>query len=616
MATTCKACGGTVIFPEGATVGICEYCGSTVTRSKIEDEQRDALHNRGNFLRMRGEYDRALSVFEQIIALDDTDAEAHWNAALCRYGIEYVKDPDTGKRIPTCHRANWDSILSDVDYLAALQYADSLARSVYESDGKYIDQVQKQILAISNTEDPYDIFICYKESSIDGNRTRDSVLAQDLYDRLTKEGYRVFFARVSLEDTLGKQYEPYIFSALNSAKVMLVVGTSAENINSPWVRNEWSRFLSLVKKDPGKVIIPCYRDMDPHDLPVELAVLQSQDMGKIGFTQDLLRGLKKVIPEKVENNNSTQSKQQHDSSKALLLRAQLFLKDRDWDKAAAYYERVLDLNPKCVDAYVGKLCIQFRCTHESQIADWYQQELVNDERNLQSANLLKRLSSYPDFARAIDFSEGEQKTKLQDLDNEITQKIKESGQRKLKLLQERIDELSSQISPLELQIKPIKETIVENTTKLKSLESTLYSERQWQNDIQLNSVALTNGCLPIIVIWTIIFIILLIIYNSAVRASDQFVRSVADLMVYVSTAILLIIHFLRYSWKNREYRKNKDTLEQSYEKSNDLENEIARCKRNIKKAEEQNNSIQPKLDELTAQNNNYFSIYRKYENLV
>ena len=80
-----------------------------------------------------------------------TDADAHWNAALCRYGIEYVKDPESGKRIPTCHRANWDSILSDVDYLAAIHFADPMARKVYETDGKYIDEVQKNILAISRT---------------------------------------------------------------------------------------------------------------------------------------------------------------------------------------------------------------------------------------------------------------------------------------------------------------------------------------------------------------------------------------------------------------------------------------------------------------------------------
>lgn len=99
------------------------------------------------------------------------------DAALCRYGIEYVKDPDTNKRIPTCHRASWDSILTDVDYLDAVKYADYMARRVYEADGKYIDEVQKQILAISHTEDPYDIFICYKESALDGSRTKDSVLA-------------------------------------------------------------------------------------------------------------------------------------------------------------------------------------------------------------------------------------------------------------------------------------------------------------------------------------------------------------------------------------------------------------------------------------------------------
>lgn len=39
-----------------------------------------------------------------------------------------------------------------------------LARKVYETDGKYIDEVQKNILAISRTEEPYDIFICYKET--------------------------------------------------------------------------------------------------------------------------------------------------------------------------------------------------------------------------------------------------------------------------------------------------------------------------------------------------------------------------------------------------------------------------------------------------------------------
>ena len=480
--TTCKACGGTVTFSEGSTVGLCEYCGSTVTRSKIEDEQRDSLHNRGNLLRMRGEYDRALSVFEQIIALDDTDAEAHRNAALCRYGIEYVKDPDTNKRIPTCHRASWDSILTDVDYLDAVKYADYMARRVYEADGKYIDEVQKQILAISHTEEPYDIFICYKESALDGSRTKDSVLAQDLYDYLTKEGYRVFFARISLEDTLGKQYEPYIFSALNSAKVMLVVGTSADNINSPWVRNEWSRFLSLVKKDPSKVIIPCYRDMDPYDLPDELAVLQSQNMGKIGFDQDLMRGISKIF-----SNKSIQNPKENTSigstTSPLLRRAYMFLSDHDWGSAESYFNRVLDLAPECGEAYAGLLCVEYKADALNNLAQYVSPLHLDEERVLMwMANLIPlsdlTLDNKRNYQRAIKYGNNETISTLSKQNELLLKAAKEKKrqfefdekesieQGKQEIVSSQIDAETEYVLNCEIQAEEAKDGIVKSKKKI------------------------------------------------------------------------------------------------------------------------------------------------------
>ena len=39
---------------------------------------------------------------------------------------------------------------------------------------------------------------------------------------------------------------------------------------------------------------PAYRDMDPYDLPDEFSHLQAQDMSKLGFMQDLIRGIKKL----------------------------------------------------------------------------------------------------------------------------------------------------------------------------------------------------------------------------------------------------------------------------------------------------------------------------------
>ena len=86
----------------------------------------------------------------------------------------------------------------------------------------------------------------------------------------------MFFARITLEDKAGSQYEPYIFATLNSAKVMVAVGTKPEHFNTVWVKNEWSRYLALMKKDRKMLLIPCYRDMDPYDLPEQLSV-QGED---------------------------------------------------------------------------------------------------------------------------------------------------------------------------------------------------------------------------------------------------------------------------------------------------------------------------------------------------
>ena len=193
---------------------------------------------------------------------------------LSRYGIEYVEDPVTHERIPTCHRVQISSILSDGDYLAALENApDTASRALYEQEAHRIAEIQKGILSISSQEKPYDVFICYKETDDFGSRTKDSTLAQEIYYQLTNEGYKVFFSRITLEDKLGQQYEPYIFAALNSAKVMLVVGTKPEYFNAVWVKNEWSRYLALMKNDRSRLLIPCYRDMDPYDLPEELSAL-------------------------------------------------------------------------------------------------------------------------------------------------------------------------------------------------------------------------------------------------------------------------------------------------------------------------------------------------------
>ena len=360
----CKMCGGTIEFNPGDTVGVCDSCGTKQTLPTTNDEIITNLHNRANTLRLKCEFDKAEEIYNKILEKNPDDAEAHWGIILCKYGIEYVEDPQTYNRVPTCHRTSFDAILADEDYKAALANGDGAQRELYEEEAKKIDRIQKDILSIVHNEKPFDVFICYKETDENGNRTQDSVIANDIYHQLTQEGFKVFYAAITLEDKVGQEYEPYIFAALNSAKVMLVVGSKPEYFTAVWVKNEWSRFLKLIKTDRSKLLIPCYRNMDAYELPEEFAHLQAQDMSKIGFINDLVRGIRKVVADTDSQEKTVRESVAVNSGNAneesLLKRAFMFLEDGDWSAADEYCEKVLDIDPENVRAYLGKLMAECR----------------------------------------------------------------------------------------------------------------------------------------------------------------------------------------------------------------------------------------------------------------
>ena len=366
----CKMCGGDLDISGDVSVVKCEYCGTTQTVPNVDDEKKVALFTRANRLRFACEFDKAAGVYETIVADFPEEAEAYWGLLLCKYGIEYVDDPATAKKVPTCHRSSFESIMDDDNFDLVMENADSVARSIYREEAKQIEELRKGIIEVSSKEDPYDIFICYKETDENGQRTVDSVIAQDVYTELVNKGYRVFFSRITLEDKLGQQYEPYIFAALNSAKIMLVFGTDYEYFNAVWVKNEWSRFLQLIAKGEKKVVIPCYKDIDAYDMPKEFAKLQAQDMGKVGAIQDLLRGIEKIIPKETAkaNNTATQSGANNPTVDSLLKRVFMFLEEGKWDSADEYCEKILDIDPECAESYLGKMMVDLKVKKREDLA--------------------------------------------------------------------------------------------------------------------------------------------------------------------------------------------------------------------------------------------------------
>ena len=299
----CKMCGGDIEVSQYMTVGKCLFCGSTMTLPRIDSEKKARLFNRANEYRLNNEFDKAYDAYKTITEEDEQEAEAYWGMILSEYGVEYVEDPVSGKRIPTCHRTQVTDIQNTTNYKMALQYADSECKFMYQDEAAELDNLQRDILSVSSKEEPYDVFICYKESEEDGERTQDSVLAQEIYGELNRNGIRTFFARISLEDHLGENYEPYIYAALSSAKVMIVVSTKRDHSEAIWVKNEWVRFLGFMKEDPSKTIIPVYKEISPYDFPPELSKYQAQNMEKVGAVQDLVHGVSRIIGHQEESGS-------------------------------------------------------------------------------------------------------------------------------------------------------------------------------------------------------------------------------------------------------------------------------------------------------------------------
>ena len=224
---------------------------------------------------------------------------------------------------------------------------------------------------------------------------------------------------------MGQDYEPYIFAALDSAKVMLVIGSKKEYFEATWVRNEWSRFLALKRKYPSKTLIPCYKRMTAYDLPPELSRLQAQDMGKVGAEQDLLRGIKKILnmEEQSERQSDAPPTKSGTSVNNLLRRAQLFVESGEFDSAFEYCDKVLDQDPENGDAY------------------WYRLMAEKCVANEHDLSRFPDVMDSPNFKMAAKFAKGRLAATISSVRNEI-KAARENAEKeeKLRLWQARQEE--------------------------------------------------------------------------------------------------------------------------------------------------------------------------------
>ncbi len=142
----------------------------------------------------------------------------------------------------------------------------------------------------------FDIFISYKHTDENHQVTRDHAVASELYQKLTAYGYNCFFSGQTLANQGDADYSEAIDNALDEAKIMIVVATALDYINSPYVRHEWRIFTGNINSgiNPDGKVFTYLDNINTHDLPATLRHTQSC---KIGVEEAmLLKFITSAIP--------------------------------------------------------------------------------------------------------------------------------------------------------------------------------------------------------------------------------------------------------------------------------------------------------------------------------
>lgn len=374
----CRYCGGN-IADRGDGTGKCESCGSCLVMPRMNKKMNGELYNRADYLRRIHDYDGAISAYEHIVAENPTDPEARWSLVLCKYGVEYTYDKRTDSYLPTINRMSLESILEDGDYLKALEYSEEAAKEEYRRQALKLANIQDELEKIVRENENYDVFISFKATDENRKRTRDYLLAQEIYDALSASGLRVFFSPVSLRSHVGEVYEPYIFAALYSSKVLVLVGTRREYLESEWVKNEWSRYLFMTRTNPEKHILPVCEGMKPEEFPAGIGKMQAISMNTVGALElikervaDYAVGQEKRIYVKTANGEKMDLTNQ-------LRRLQFAVEDGDYEEAVTRIERLRsELGEKYPEIEYLALLVKYKAKDETELSS-YMEKLEEDE---------------------------------------------------------------------------------------------------------------------------------------------------------------------------------------------------------------------------------------------
>lgn len=453
----CKNCGASVDLSKAISGVIeCGYCFSkfTVPKKEASPAALDFLRH-GEHDLDTGKFDDAYIAFNKAAELDGKEPEAYWGMALAEFKVQYLKDGVNNRLQPICHEVIDKSFTQNKNYLNALKFSTAAQREQYEAKGNEIDYIRSEFLKLKQSGIHYDCFICVKVSRVDGeqtdktkkNWTEDAYDADAIYDLLKRNGFTPFFSEREIRGRTGADYEAMILYALHTSETMLVVCRNSEYLQTPWVKNEYTRFKKLVndseKENDSLTIV--YNGAPIEKLPGFSGKIQGIDYGRRSADFEIINFVKEHTPlarakreeekrkkegqaEEIRRQIEAQKKAQQEleqrlknlnpnvaagtssTVETLLTRANQEMEAKSFAKAKNFFETVLERAPENSAAWWGLVLIDNNCSSDKQLLSKLNGINVCDG---QSFSLLYDLRENKNYRLAKKFATEQTKEKIQ-----------------------------------------------------------------------------------------------------------------------------------------------------------------------------------------------------------
>lgn len=247
----CKNCGAPLDLTRAkGNVVKCEYCGECFILPKDgAGEKVCSFLAIGEHCLDTADFTGAYTAYEKAAQLHQEEPEAYFGMALATAKVQYLQDVVNNRLQPICHEIAKKKVTKDKNYQKAIALATAEQKAEYEKRAREIDEIREKFYEFRHAGLDYDCFLCVKVTGEDGKHTEDSFIASKIYKELKKEGYAPFYSEEEIGERTGSDYEALILYALYTAECMLAVCSDEEYLLTPWVKNEYTRFLRLLSDE-------------------------------------------------------------------------------------------------------------------------------------------------------------------------------------------------------------------------------------------------------------------------------------------------------------------------------------------------------------------------------